>query len=62
MDADALADALTALEAGNELDDTQADLLVSVVDRQRAKSEPEVNPAEVLDVLRDKLELLAKAV
>lgn len=61
-DADALADALTALEAGNELDDTQADLLVSVVDRQRAKSEPEVNPAEVLDVLRDKLELLAKAV
>lgn len=62
-DADALADALTALEAGNELDDTQADLLVSVVDRQRAKSdEPEVNAAEVLDVLRDKLELLAKAV
>lgn len=62
-DADALADALTALEAGNELDDNQADLLVSVVDRQRAKSdEPEINPAEVLDVLRDKLELLAKAV
>ena len=62
-DADALADALTALEAGNELDDKQADLLVSVVDRQRAKSdEPEVNTAEVLDVLRDKLELLAKAV
>lgn len=61
-DADALADALTALENGQELNDDQADLLVDVVDRQRAKTEPQVNPTEVIGVLRDKLELLAKAV
>jgi len=61
-DADALADAMTALENGQELNDDQADLLVDVVDRQRAKTEPQVDPTEVIGVLRDKLELLAKAV
>jgi HK97 family phage prohead protease len=61
-DADALADALTALEAGTELNDDQAELLVGVVERQRVKSEPAVDPAEMIGVLKDKLELLAKAV
>jgi len=61
-DADALADAMTALENGQELNDDQADLLVDVVGRQRAKTEPQVDPGEVIGVLRDKLELLAKAV
>lgn len=61
-DADALADALTTLESGGELSDDQASLLVDVVERQRAKVEPQADPAELLNVLRDKLELLAKAV
>jgi HK97 family phage prohead protease len=61
-DADALADALTALENGQELNDDQAELLVDVVGKQRAKVEPTVDPTEVIGVLRDKLELLAKAV
>jgi HK97 family phage prohead protease len=61
-DADALADALTALEAGTELNNDQAELLVGVVERQRVKSEPAVDPAEMIGVLKDKLELLAKAV
>lgn len=61
-DADALADALTALEAGTELNDDQAELLVGVVERQRVKSEPAVDPAEMINILKDKLELLAKAV
>lgn len=61
-DADALADALTALEAGNELNDDQAQLLVDVVERQRVKVEPTVDPTEVIGVLRDKLDLLAKAI
>lgn len=61
-DADALADALTALEAGNELNEDQANLLVDVVDRQRVKAEPTVDASEVIGVLREKLDLLAKAV
>jgi hypothetical protein len=61
-DADALADALTALEAGTELNDDQAQLLVDVVERQRVKVEPTVDPTEVIGVLRDKLDLLAKAI
>lgn len=61
-DAEALADALTALELGSTLSDDQASLLVDVVERQRAKTEPQENPADLLNVLRDKLELLAKAV
>jgi len=62
-DADALADALTALESGNELNDDQASLLVDVVERQRVKAdEPQQDNAELINVLRDKLELLAKAI
>lgn len=61
-DADALADALTALEAGTELNEDQAQLLVDVVERQRVKVEPAVDASEVIGVLRDKLDLLAKAI
>lgn len=61
-DADALADALTALETGGQLTDDQASLLVDVVERQRVKADTVENPADLLNVLRDKLELLAKAV
>jgi hypothetical protein len=62
-DADALADALTALESGNELNDDQAALLVDVVERQRVKAdEPQQDNAELINLLRDKLELLAKAI
>ena len=57
-DAEALADALTALEAGKELNDDQAELLVDVVERQRVNApEPETDS---LEVLRDKLDLLGK--
>lgn len=62
-DADALADALTALESGNELNDDQASLLVDVVERQRVKAEePQQDNAEIVKVLKEKLELLAKAI
>ena len=61
-DADALADALTALETGSELTNDQASLLVDVVERQRVKAEMVENPSDLVNVLRDKLELLAKAV
>lgn len=56
--ADALVDALTALESGQSLSDSQADLLVGVVEQQRADSETEADPG-LVDVLRDKLDLLA---
>lgn len=56
--ADALVDALTALESGHSLSDSQADLLVGVVEQQRADSEAEADPG-LIDVLRDKLDLLA---
>jgi HK97 family phage prohead protease len=61
-DADALAAALTTLESGAELSDDQAALLVDVVERQRVKTEPTPDNAELIKVLQDKLELLAKAV
>jgi uncharacterized protein len=61
-DADALAAALTTLESGAELSDDQAALLVDVVERQRVKSEPTPDNTELIKVLQDKLELLAKAV
>ena len=61
-DADALAAALTTLESGAELSDDQAALLVDVVERQRVKVEPTPDNTELIKVLQDKLELLAKAV
>ena len=57
-DADALVDALTALESGQALSDSQAELLVGVVERQRADSQAEADPG-LVGVLRDKLDLLA---
>jgi hypothetical protein len=61
-DADALADALTALESGNTISDDQASLLVDVVERQRFKEETPADTKDLVNVLRDKLELLAKAI
>lgn len=61
-DADALAAALTTLESGAELSDDQAALLVDVVERQRVKAEPTPDNSEIVKVLQEKLELLAKAV
>lgn len=59
MDADVLADAMNALQAG-ELDDDQANILRTVVDRMTGKdSDPE--PTVPLSVLQKQMDLLAKA-
>lgn len=59
MDADALADAMNALQSG-ELDDNQANILRTVVDRMTGKTaEPE--PVVPLSVLQKQMELLSKA-
>jgi HK97 family phage prohead protease len=59
MDADVLADAMNALQAG-ELDEDQANILRTVVDRMTGKeSEPE--PTVPLSVLQKQMELLSKA-
>ena len=59
MDADALADAMNALQSG-ELDDDQANILRTVVDRMTGTvTEPE--PTVPLSVLQKQMELLAKA-
>ena len=61
-DAEALADAIGALESGVELDDQQADLLRTVIDRAHGLSEPaEPNePSAPLSLLGAKLDLYAK--
>lgn len=61
QDQDAIADALTALESGS-LNNDQADLIVSIVDRVRPEPEPEAPNLDLIKVLQDKLELLAKAI
>lgn len=59
---DALAEAYDALSAG-ELNDDQAALLVETVERLRPKSEEPVDPGTVpVDVLLQKLDLIAKAI
>lgn len=61
-DAEALTDAIAALESGETLDDAQADLLRTVVDRAHGLTEP-VAPAEPtvpLSLLSSKLDLYAK--
>jgi HK97 family phage prohead protease len=59
MDADVLADAMNALQAG-ELDDDQANILRTVVDRMTGKdSDPE--PTVPLSVLQKQMDLLSKA-
>jgi hypothetical protein len=48
-DADKLADAITVLEAGSELDEQQAALLLEVVGKLRKQPEPEAKiPASIL--------------
>ena len=59
MDADELADAMNALQSG-ELDDNQANILRTVVDRMTGKTaEPE--PTVPLSILQKQMELLSKA-
>ena len=59
MDADELADAMNALQSG-ELDDNQANILRTVVDRMTGKTaEPE--PVVPLSILQKQMELLSKA-
>jgi len=60
-DADALADAIGALEAGDKLSDDQADLLRTVVDRAHGVSDaPQAEPSVPLSLLSKKLDLFAK--
>ena len=61
MDADALADAMNALQAG-ELNDDQAGILRTVVDRMTG-TEPQPEPEQTipLSVLQKQMDLLAKA-
>lgn len=63
QDADALADAISALEAGESLDDTQASLLRNVVDTLSPEPEMiEKEPSVPLSVLRQQLDLIYKAI
>lgn len=65
VDADALQDALLALEAGDELEPAQSDLITEVVMKLTRKTEAiveEETPSVSLDVLKKKLDLLMKRV
>ena len=65
LDADALAQALTLLENGQELGDEQASIITAAVERLRpAVVEPETISADgvSLDILVKKLDLLAKSI
>ena len=59
VDVDALADALTKLELGEKLPDTQADLLQEVVTKLRENTP---SPDELLEIKRKQIDLLYKAV
>ena len=61
-DIDVLADAISALEAG-QISDDQAAVLLEVVDRSRphVESAPEPDPSTPLSVLQKQLDLIAKA-
>ena len=61
VDADALADALTRLEAGEELQAQHADLITEVVSKLRSDKvvEPEFN-ASLLELKKKQLDLMAK--
>jgi len=59
-DADALADAISALESGAELSDAQADVLMQVVDRSRPAGDPEPEPIIPLSILSKQIDLLGK--
>ena len=63
QDAETLADAITALERGDELNDDQANVLLATVERIRPKSEEPPAPESIpVDVLLQKLDLIAKAI
>lgn len=63
QDAETLADAITALERGDELNDDQANVLLETVERIRPKAEePPAPDAVPIEVLLQKLDLLDKAV
>jgi hypothetical protein len=59
VDVDALADALTKLESGEKLPDSQADLLQEVVTKLRENTP---SPDELLELKRKQIDLLYKAV
>jgi HK97 family phage prohead protease len=59
VDVDALADALTKLESGEKLPDSQADLLQEVVTKLRENTP---SPDELLEIKRKQIDLLYKAV
>lgn len=58
-DADALADAISALESGDALTDDQASVLMEVVDRSRP--EAEVEPTVPLSILQKQIDLWGKS-
>lgn len=63
QNADDLADAISALEAGESLNDTQASLLRNVVDTLAPEPEMmEKEPSVPLSVLRQQLDLIYKAI
>ena len=62
VDADALADVMLKLEAGETLPSDQADLLVEVVGKLRDKSEDIQNDLSNLELKKKQLDLLFKAV
>jgi uncharacterized protein len=60
---DALSDAFSALQSGADLTDDQFTVLAETVERLRpAALEPEADPAVPVDVLLQKLDLIAKAI
>lgn len=58
-DADALADAISALESGSALSDAQADVLMQVVDRSRPEQASE--PTVPLSILQKQIDLWGKS-
>lgn len=58
-DADALADAISALESGDALTDDQASVLMEVVDRSRP--EADVEPTVPLSILQKQIDLWGKS-
>lgn len=59
-DAEALADAIGALESGAELTDEQAEVLKMVVDRSRPATIADPSPSIPLSILQKQIDLLAK--
>ena len=59
-DAAALADAISALEAGDGLTDDQANVLLEVVDRSRPEQDIKAEPMVPLNILQKQIDLLSK--